>query len=103
MIIQWMDAILRKAGDGVVVGGPIVCMCEQQIQLELGEVADRHDDTGLLAALQTAAVVVVEAPVRTQRHRLDAETFPMFRVFVAGKEFVAIWVPVGLGDGSLSP
>ena len=38
-----------------------------------------------------------ETVVRTQRHGLDAD-----KVVGPGKDFVAIWIPVGLGSG-LSP
>ena len=35
-------------------------------------------DSAILAALQT--VLIVDHVVRTQRHRLDADKFPMFSV-----------------------
>ena len=45
----------------------------------------------------------VETVVRTQRHRLDAETFSCCsRLLVGpGKGTVAIWIPVGLSSGLL--
>ena len=55
-----------------------------------------NSDSEILAALQTVANTVV---VRTQRHRLNTDKFPMFSVGWRGKDFVAIWIPVGLSSG----
>ena len=51
-------------------------------------------DYEVLASLET-----VETVVRTQKHRLEADKFPMFSVGGPGKDFNAIWIPVGLSSG----
>ena len=56
-----------------------------------------NSDFEILAALQ-----IVETVVCTLSHRLDADKFPMFSVGGPGKDFVEIWIPVGLSSG-LSP
>ena len=51
-------------------------------------------DYEILASLET-----VETVVRTQKHRLEADKFPIFSVGGPGKDFIAIWIPVGLSSG----
>ena len=51
-------------------------------------------DSEILASLET-----VETVVRTQKHRLEADKFPIFSVGGPGKDFIAIWIPVGLSSG----
>ena len=54
-----------------------------------------NSDSEIRSAPQT-----VEAVVRTQRHRSDADNFPMFWVYEPDKEFVAVVVfPVRLSTG----
>ena len=56
-----------------------------------------NSESEILAALQ-----IVEAVARTQRHRLDADSFRCSRLVEPGKGFIAIWIPDGLSSG-LSP
>ena len=51
-------------------------------------------DYEILASLET-----VETVVRTQKHRLETDKFPIFSVGGPGKDFIAIWIPVGLSSG----
>ena len=51
-------------------------------------------DSEILVSLET-----VETVVRTQKHRLEADKFPIFSVGGPGKDFIAIWIPVGLSSG----
>ena len=48
-----------------------------------------------MAALQTVETNVV----RPLRHRHDAGMFPVLSGVGPGKDFVAIWMPVGLSSG----